>query len=56
LPTVSGSLISIGGQRLGNDRNMVHLNVNGQARMLGVEWTADGAKVKIPADLAAANR
>jgi hypothetical protein len=51
---VIGSLMSIGGQQLGNDRGMVHLNVNGQTRMLEVvEWTASGAKVKVPADLPA---
>ena len=33
---------------------MVHLNVNGQTRMLEVvEWTASGAKVKVPVDLPA---
>ena len=51
---VIGSLMSIGGQQLGNDRGMVHLIVNGQPRMLEVvEWNANGAKVKIPADLPA---
>jgi hypothetical protein len=51
---VIGSLMSIGGQQLGNDRGMVHLIVNGQTRMLEiVEWTANSAKVKIPADLPA---
>jgi hypothetical protein len=51
---VIGSLMSIGGQQLGNDRGMVHLNVNGTTRMLEiVEWTASAAKVKIPADLPA---
>lgn len=51
---VIGSLMSIGGQQLGNDRGMVHLNVNGTTRMLEVvEWTASSAKVKIPADLPA---
>jgi hypothetical protein len=49
-----GSLMSIGGQQLGNDRGMVHLIVNGQVRMLEiVEWTANAAKVKVPADLPA---
>ena len=46
--------MSIGGQQLGDARGMVHLNINGQARMLEVvEWTANAAKVKIPADLPA---
>jgi hypothetical protein len=51
---VIGSLMSIGGQQLGNDRGMVHLTVNGTTRMLEVvEWTASSAKVKVPADLPA---
>ena len=51
---VIGSLMSIGGQQLGNDRGMVHLTVNGATTMLEiVEWTATGAKVKIPANLPA---
>jgi hypothetical protein len=54
---VIGSLMSIGGQQLGDSRGMVHLTVNGQVRMLEiVEWTANAAKVKIPADLQAGSQ
>ena len=38
-------------------RGMVHLTINGQVRMLEiVEWTANAAKVKIPADLQAGSQ
>jgi hypothetical protein len=51
---VIGSLMSIGGQQLGNERGMVHLTVNGTTQMLEiVEWNANGAKVKVPANLPA---
>ncbi len=55
LPSILiGSLMSISGQQLGNERGMVHLNVNSTTRMLEiVEWTASSAKVKVPADLPA---
>jgi nucleoid-associated protein YgaU len=47
-----GSIMSINGQQLGDNRGTVRLIVNGSPVALEiVEWSASGAKVRIPADL-----
>jgi hypothetical protein len=55
LPSILiGSLMTINGQQLGETRGTVRLIVNGSPVALEiVEWSANGAKVRIPADLPA---
>jgi hypothetical protein len=49
---VLGSVMAINGQQLGDNRGTVQLIVNGSPVGLEiVEWTNNGAKVRIPADL-----
>jgi hypothetical protein len=53
LPSILiGSLMTINGQQLGDNRGTVRLTVNGSPVPLEiVEWSANSAKVRIPADL-----
>jgi hypothetical protein len=55
LPSILiGSLMTINGQQLGESRGTVRLIVNGSPVALEiVEWSGNGAKVRIPADLPA---
>jgi nucleoid-associated protein YgaU len=55
LPSILiGSIMTINGQPLGENRGTVRLIVNGSPVALEiVEWSANGAKVRIPADLPA---
>jgi hypothetical protein len=55
LPSILiGSLMTINGQQLGDNRGTVRLIVNGSPVALEiVEWSANGAKVRIPTDLPA---
>jgi hypothetical protein len=55
LPSILiGSIMSINGQQLGENRGVVRLIVNGSPVALEIlEWTATEAKVRIPAELPA---
>ena len=55
LPSILiGSIMTINGQPLGDNRGTVRLIVNGSPVALEiVEWSANAAKVRIPADLPA---
>ena len=49
-----GSVMSINGQQLGDNRGTVRLIVNGSPVTLEImEWSANGAKVRVPSDLPA---